>query len=170
MWLFAPQTDRRSPDTPRDTTRAPAAPRIRPSATPPGLKEHKRSVSRSKSCASAEFHSGTWWHDGLCEARSCGRRHRVAVDVVFLSFDGQRVGQTQQTQFGRAVVGLSEVPVDARRGRRHDDPANRHQDKTITRSGERVKLGRTLYLPNFWFFMWFHAALVTRNEPLRCTR
>ncbi len=71
----------------------------------------------------------TWRHDGLGQPGSCGRSDRVAVDVVLLSFDGQRVGQPQQTQLGRAVVGLAEVPVDPCCGRRHDDPEDRVESR-----------------------------------------
>lgn len=64
----------------------------------------------------------TWGHDGLSEARAGRGRDGVAVDVVLLALDGQRVGQAQHAQLGGAVVGLAKVAVDAGGRRRHNDP------------------------------------------------
>lgn len=40
---------------------------------------------------------------------------------MLAALDGQGVGQPQQAQLGGAVVGLTEVPVDAGGRGRHDD-------------------------------------------------
>lgn len=75
-----------------------------------------------------------WWfcwctrrHDGLREARSCGRGDGVTVDVVFLALDRQRVGQAECTQLSGAVVRLSKVTVYTSCWGCHDDSVNRHK-------------------------------------------
>lgn len=74
----------------------------------------------------------TWGHDGLREPWASDGGDGVAEDVVLAALDGQGVGQPQQAQLGRAVVGLPEVAVDARRWGRHDD-----SDRRQPRDNER---------------------------------
>lgn len=82
----------------------------------------------------------TWGHHSLREAWPSHRSDRVAVDVVFASLDCQGVGQAQQAQLGRAVVGLAEVTVDARGRSCHDD--SDHKSGRRKRVRERRGVGR----------------------------
>lgn len=80
----------------------------------------------------------TWRHHGLREARPGHRSNRVAVDVVLASLDGQGVGQPEQAQLGRAVVGLAEVPVDACGRSCHDDSDQKTAEETSRSTRRRL--------------------------------
>ena len=41
----------------------------------------------------------TWWEDVFCQSRCCNRNQCVAVNVVFATFDGECIAQTEQTKF-----------------------------------------------------------------------
>ena len=55
--------------------------------------------------------------------RACGGHKCVARNVVLGALDAERVGEAEQPQFGRAVVGLAKVAVDAGGGGRHNHAA-----------------------------------------------
>lgn len=74
----------------------------------------------------------TWGHHRLREAWPSHRSNGVAVDVVFPSLDGQSVGQPQQAQLGRAVVGLAKVAIDACGRSRHDDSDHRSAIENVS--------------------------------------
>ena len=59
----------------------------------------------------------------LRHSRMGGRGQAVDPDVVLRPFDRQGLHQADQGHLGRAIVGLAEIPVQARGGGGHDDAA-----------------------------------------------
>lgn len=95
--------------------------------SPHGVEQNPICFQVYASCLTSPL---TWRHHGLREARPGHRSNRVAVDVVFASLDGQGVGQPEQAQLGRAVVGLAEVTVDACGRSCHDDSDQKSAEET----------------------------------------
>src|SRR3546814_14114913 len=55
--------------------------------------------------------------------RRGGRREAVDADIVFLALYAERLHQPDERHLRRAVIGLPEIAVKARRGGRHHDTA-----------------------------------------------
>jgi len=62
-------------------------------------------------------------HQTLGHTGGGGRGQGVDADVVLGAFQGQGLHETHQGQFGRAVVGLAEITVQAGAGRGHQNAA-----------------------------------------------
>ena len=52
-------------------------------------------------------------NDPLCHPGGCHWNNHIGVNVVLPALLAQSVGQTHQSQLGRAVVGLAKVAIES---------------------------------------------------------